>query len=168
LAQAVERGEDRLAGVVGQKRDRLKQRGQVATHAAIARQHQLARAVIRRLGQAFHRADGVGELVAGHGREHRVANGLGDGVVEDDPARVHERAAGGVERFAVGEALPVTLRPDAEQQLAVQAVEELQGVVLAALCRGDRERHQRRCPARVVSVMLISPRPFSRWIRPHA
>jgi uncharacterized protein involved in propanediol utilization len=94
-------------------------RGQVATHAAIARQHQLSRAVIRRLGQAFHRADGVGELVARHGREYGIADGFTDRVVEHDATGTHERAAGDVERFAVGQAFALTLRADAQQQLAM-------------------------------------------------
>jgi hypothetical protein len=119
LPQAVERREDRLTGVVGQERDRLKQRGQVATHAAVARQHELTSTVIRQPGESRHGAESVGELVARDGREYGLADWLCDSVVEHDAAGIHERVAGGVERFAVGEAFARTLCAHAQQQLAV-------------------------------------------------
>ena len=98
------------------------------------------------------RRDRGREAVALDGREHHIAQRLGDRVVEQDAARPREGAAGVIDRFAVAKPLALAGCRGAEQQIAVEAVEVLERVVLATLRGGDRERHQRREPPRLAQI----------------
>ena len=150
--QRGERFEDRLATVGGMELDRVQQQREVTAYARVAAGHQFARAIIRRAGQAPDRCDRGREALALHGREHGIAKRLGGRVVEQNAARAREGASGVIDRFAVAEPLALAGGRGAEQQIAVEAVEVLKRVVLAALCGGDRERHQRREAPRLAQI----------------
>ena len=64
--------------------------------------------------------------------------------IEQNAACGRERAAGVVDRGTIAQPLAFGGRRGAQQQVAVEAIEVLKRVVLAALRGGDRERHQRR------------------------
>jgi len=61
-----------------------------------------------------------------------------------------------MESFAVAQALALAGGASAQQQIAVEAVEVLKRVVLAALCGGDCERHQRREAPRFAQVSELA------------
>jgi hypothetical protein len=118
-------------------------------HAAVAGEDQLPGAVLRRAREALdrgHRRQQAGPLDAG---EDRLGDRLAGRRVEQDAAGVGERQAGTVELLAVAQALALALLAHSQLQLAVQSIEVLQHVVLAALGGDRRERDQRRQPSGV-------------------